>query len=73
MMLAWDCVGAIVTTGGEFIEECDVYTRGGGPLLGVVALGLVLELPGCEPCLEGLSSVVNRQDSYDTSIQWSTK
>jgi len=46
-----------------------VYTRGGGPLLGVVALGLVLELPGCEPCLEGLSSVVNRQDSYDTSIQ----
>lgn len=61
--LPWDCVGAMVTTGGELSDEWDVYTNGGGPLFGVVDLGLVVELPGCEPCFGGVSSV-NKSHSF---------
>lgn len=42
-------MGAMVTTGGDVSdEEWLLYTRGGGPLLGVAARGLALELPGWE-------------------------
>lgn len=40
--LGWDCVGAMVTTGGE-VRVVDVYINGGGPTFGAVSLGLVDE------------------------------
>ena len=44
----------MVTTGGEFTEELWLlYTRGGGARFGVMALGLVPELPTVAAlCLE---------------------